>query len=468
MGVVYKSFDPHIRRPIALKTIRRDLLDDDGAGSFSARFRNEAQAAGRLLHPGIVAVYEYGEENEFAYIAMEYVEGSSLRHYFEQKVRFGIQDVISIMSQLLESLQYAHDRGVWHRDIKPANIIIMSNGRVKIADFGIARVESSTLTQIGAIMGTPGYIAPELYLSTEIDCRIDVFAAGVVCYQLLAGVTPFGGSPEGVMYKVCYETPVPPSVAGREPSLAQFDSIVARAMSKRAQDRYASAALFREALMQAHAQPVNSAVSEETIIREPQVVPMGREARESSSASAARSSAPPGAGSSTKGSTATPPPSTATLIGAGWDPVELGRIEEELARFIGPVAKIMVRRATIEAKDLSSLVHRLAEQLGTIPERTNFLKRNSSIVVPGPVPTATDQATVVPGPARAGTQPPRPPTPEEIALAARLLAVHVGPIAQILAKRAAQPGVTRDQFLAGLATHVSEGKDRERFLSAFG
>src|SRR5882762_287866 len=182
MGVVYRSFDPHIRRPVALKIIRRDLLDDDGAGAFSARFRNEAQAAGSLLHPGIVAVYEYGEENEFAYIAMEYVEGNSLRHYFEQKVRFGIQDVVSVMSQLLEALQYAHDRGVWHRDVKPANIIIMSTGQVKVTDFGIARIESSMLTQVGAIMGTPGFIAPEMYLGDSFDHRIDVFAAGVVLY----------------------------------------------------------------------------------------------------------------------------------------------------------------------------------------------------------------------------------------------------------------------------------------------
>jgi hypothetical protein len=150
----------------------------------------------------------------------------------------------------------------------------------------------------------------------------------------------------------------------------------------------------------------------------------------------------------------------------------LGRIERQLARFIGPVAKIMVRRATSEAKDLTSLVHRLADQLGTLPERTDFLKVNSSIVAPGPapvVPTAGDQATVIPRPAgAAGTQPPRPPTPAEIARAAHLLAIHLGPIAQILAKRAAQPGVTRDQFLAGLAEHLGEGGDRERFLSQFG
>jgi len=130
MGVLYKTFDPHIKRPVALKTIRRDLLEDDGTENFSARFRHEAQAAGGLAHPGIVAVYEYGEDDTHAYIAMEYVEGRSLRECFEQRVAFSVTQVVEIVSQLLEALQYAHEHGVWHRDIKPANILLLSNGRV--------------------------------------------------------------------------------------------------------------------------------------------------------------------------------------------------------------------------------------------------------------------------------------------------------------------------------------------------
>jgi serine/threonine-protein kinase len=207
MGILYKSVDPHIKRPVALKTIRRDLLVDGDTENFSARFRIEAQAAGGLAHPGIVAVYEYGEEDAYAYIAMEYIEGRSLRDCFEQKVPFTITQIIDILTQLLEALQYAHDRGVWHRDIKPANILMTANGQVKVTDFGIARIESSMLTQVGAIMGTPGFIAPEMYLSDTFDSRVDLFAAGVVLYQLLAGAPPFVGTPEKVMFKVCYETP---------------------------------------------------------------------------------------------------------------------------------------------------------------------------------------------------------------------------------------------------------------------
>ena len=153
MGVVYKAFDPNIRRTVAIKTIRKELIEDDRGHSLLARFKNEAQAAGRLSHPGIVGVHEYGEEGELAYIAMEYVQGNSLREYFNRGTRFETRDAVSITAQLLDALAYAHEQGVWHRDIKPANLIIMTNGRLKIADFGIARIDSSNLTQIGAVMG---------------------------------------------------------------------------------------------------------------------------------------------------------------------------------------------------------------------------------------------------------------------------------------------------------------------------
>jgi serine/threonine-protein kinase len=255
MGVIYKSFDPRIKRTVALKTIRRDLVDGDSTEDFPAGFHQEAQAAGALEHPGIVAVYEYGEQDEYAYLAMEYVEGRSLRDCFEAQVSFSVAQVVDIVSQLLEALQHAHERGVWHRDIKPANILLMSNGRVKVTDFGIARIDSSVLTHLGTIMGTPGFIAPEMYLSDSFDHRIDVFAAGVVLYQLLAGTPPFVGSADKVMFKVCYETPLPPSAASRLPTLRPFDAVVMRALARRPEDRFATAGQFLEALRLAHAQP---------------------------------------------------------------------------------------------------------------------------------------------------------------------------------------------------------------------
>jgi len=176
MGIVYRGYDPVIKRPVAIKTIRRELIEEDErAESLAGRFRKEAQAAGALNHPGIVSIYEYGEDTNHAFIAMEYVEGNSLREYLARGARFEERDIVSIMSQLLDALDFAHKRTVWHRDVKPANIIIMGNGRIKLADFGIARIESSDRTLANVIMGTPGYIAPEHYLGQPARRR---FAAG--------------------------------------------------------------------------------------------------------------------------------------------------------------------------------------------------------------------------------------------------------------------------------------------------
>src|SRR6476469_9871564 len=231
MGVVYKAFDPHIRRTVALKVIRKELMDDDQTAGLVARFKNEAQAAGRLSHPGIVSVYEEGEDEEIAYIAMEYVQGKGLREYFHRGTRFGLSDVVSIMTQLLEALAYAHDEGVIHRDIKPANIIIMVNGRLKVADFGIAHLDSSKLTHTGVIMGTPGYMAPEQYTGTGVDRRADLFSSGVVLYQLLTNVKPFTGTTETVAYRICYEPHIDPSKVAPELLGTPFDAVIAQALA---------------------------------------------------------------------------------------------------------------------------------------------------------------------------------------------------------------------------------------------
>lgn len=269
MGVVFKGYDPGIDRTVAIKTVRKELIEDDGrAGMALARFRNEARAAGRLSHPGIVAVYDYGESAELTYIAMEFVHGGSLREYFNRGTRFGEPDVVSIMVQLLEALQHAHDAGVWHRDIKPANLIIMSNGRLKVADFGIARIEASQLTQTGVVMGSPGYMAPEQYSGGTIDWRADLFAAGVVMHQLLAGERPFTGTTEQLAYKICHVEPPLPSAAAAGRGWERYDAIVARALAKKPEDRYESAGAFRDAILAAYSAPANAAVSEETLIVE--------------------------------------------------------------------------------------------------------------------------------------------------------------------------------------------------------
>ena len=271
MGVVYKAFDPLIERVVALKTIHRNLVGDEGVHAVE-RFRREARAAGRLSHPGIVAVFDYGEEGDLAFIAMEFVQGHDLADYFKRGVRFDARDAVSIVLQLLDALGHAHKQGVVHRDVKPSNILIMPNGRVKVADFGIARIDVSELTQAGMTVGTPSYMAPEQYLGHQVDGRADLFAAGVLLYQLLTGVKPFQGPPHLLAYKVCHEAAPRPSTVSPQVSHA-FDDLLDRALAKKPDDRFQTAREFREALLAAYAGPVADEVSGDTLILDP---PVGR------------------------------------------------------------------------------------------------------------------------------------------------------------------------------------------------
>jgi eukaryotic-like serine/threonine-protein kinase len=441
MGVVYKAFDPNIRRAVALKTIRKDLVVDEQAASLAARFRNEAQAAGRLSHPGIVAVYDFGEEGDIAYIAMEYVEGRDLGDYFRRGVRFELRDAVSIIVQLLDALEHAHEQGVIHRDIKPANIIITTGGRVKVADFGIARIDVSELTQVGMVMGTPSYMAPEQYTAVAVDARADVFAAGVILFQLLTGERPFQGTYEQVAYQVWNE-PVPSArIAAPNRVSAELDEVLQRALAREREDRFPSALAFREAIGTVYGSPVSATVSEETRTLKiappaPDVTPVPR------------TPAPAGAGASSR---SLPPP--------GWDATVLRAVEAQLARFVGPLARILVRKAAGATRDLDGLYAHLAAEIDAPVDRAAFLSGRTKIAatppaaVPTPVPGGTPVTT-----APALTQ-------EVIDRAAHDLAPFLGPIARIVARKAGARAASRQQLYELLAEEL-EPADRARFLSA--
>lgn len=250
MGVVYEGFDPTIERRVALKTIKGEQLDQVEAGEILSRFRREAQAAGRLTHANIVGIYEFGEDNGTVFIAMEFVEGRELKEFFDSEQRFPLADVRRIMGELLDALDYSHRQGVVHRDIKPANIIILADGTAKVADFGIARLESSTLTQQGSVLGTPSYMSPEQFMGQTVDGRSDIFSAGVVLYQFLTGERPFTGAFTTIMHKVLKENPPLPSELNVQVPL-MFDAVVRKAIAKRPDDRYQTAKEFRDAIMAA-------------------------------------------------------------------------------------------------------------------------------------------------------------------------------------------------------------------------
>jgi eukaryotic-like serine/threonine-protein kinase len=247
MGVVYEGYDPLIKRVVALKTIRSDQLAGGDPAAVIARFRREAQAAGRLNHPNIVAIYDFGEDNGVWYIAMELVQGRELKECFESNERFRTADIVRIMSQILNALEYSHRQGVIHRDVKPANIFLLADGSVKVADFGIAHIDSSSLTQAGTVMGTPSYMSPEQIMGLPVDGRSDLFSAGVILYQFLTGERPFAGSATTTMQKVLKEEPLPPSTLNVQLSPA-LDAVVRKALAKRPDERFQTAQEFADAI----------------------------------------------------------------------------------------------------------------------------------------------------------------------------------------------------------------------------
>jgi eukaryotic-like serine/threonine-protein kinase len=316
MGVVYEGFDPVIERRVAIKTILPSQLGGGESAALMARFKREAQAAGRLNHPGIVAIYEYGEDvaqdsgedeatrmvaapapnaaapaQRVAFIAMEFVDGRELRDCFERGQRFPLPEVARIMGETLDALDHAHAQGVVHRDIKPANLILLANGQVKIADFGIAHLEASELTQTGAVLGTPSYMSPEQFMGQPVDGRSDLFSCGVMLYQLLTGEKPFTGeSTTTLMYKVLREDPVPPSELNL--SLApQLDAVVKKALAKAPAQRFQSGREFAEALRTAIAVQPGSLVGVASAGAALQQ-PTGIDASASASALAAHSAIP--------------------------------------------------------------------------------------------------------------------------------------------------------------------------------
>lgn len=248
MGVVYRAFDPAIHRPVAVKTITKSSLDPADLQYALTRFRHEAQAVGRLTHPRITAIFDYGEDADLAYIVMELVNGQSLFHHIQNQARFGLKEIGEMIRQLLDGLGYAHSLGVVHRDIKPSNILINDDGRLKLTDFGIARIDSSTLTQVGEIMGSPGYMSPEQFLGTDIDARSDLYSVGVIAYELLANRRPFTGNNAEVMRQVLSERPVNPSEYNPQISV-QLDWAAQKVLAKKPADRFQSAKEFSDAFV---------------------------------------------------------------------------------------------------------------------------------------------------------------------------------------------------------------------------
>jgi TonB family protein len=241
MGVVYLCVDPRLARPVAIKVMREsEHATEAERQQFQARFRQEAEAAGRLNHPDIVQIYDIGP----TYLVMEFLDGTSLAGLLRKRTELSVQKVCSLVLRVADAVDYAHRHGIVHRDIKPGNIMLMDDGAVKVMDFGVARLESSTLTAVGTVVGSVRYMAPEQMLGEKVDGRADVFSLAAVAYELLTTRAPFPGkSITEIVSKVVHGVYVPPrQVDGRLPE--ELNAVFGRAFAVKAPQRYARAMDF--------------------------------------------------------------------------------------------------------------------------------------------------------------------------------------------------------------------------------
>jgi hypothetical protein len=379
--------DLTIERPVALKTLNQDLPEEI-LDEVKQRFLREAKSAGKLNHPNIVTIYEFGEADGIAFIAMEYLEGKSL-HEVMRGDRLPFATVAEVIAQIADGLDYAHRFGVVHRDIKPANIMVSPHGLAKLTDFGIARIQSSTMTQAGTMMGSPKYMAPEQVLGQQIDGRADIFALGVVFYELVARRTPFEHDAENTMFSLMQRI-----VTAPQPRLAEllpgvppaFDLILSRALAKKPDERYQRASQFANDLRNYKSLLGDDAIDpaeKTTITRRGPVIDAAGNALAANAPAAASTgqqypqpTAPAGWQSAPAGPTTVPPappppatPSRFAAATAGPDPAFADKtligdlsalasgIDEAQRKFLQEEAEAMatLRRAAPRAKDWDAL-----------------------------------------------------------------------------------------------------------------
>ncbi|QQS13613.1 MAG: serine/threonine protein kinase [Rhodospirillales bacterium] len=428
MGVIYRAHDPMIDRPVALKIMRADLLEGDERRDYVERFQREAQAAGRCAHANIVAVYDFALHEDNPYLAMEFVDGRNLGEIIERGRPMAADRAGAIVRQMLDALACAHGQGVVHRDIKPPNVMLTADGRVKVADFGISRIGGSSLTQAGALIGTPNYMSPEQCRGEAVDARSDLFSTAAVLYELLTGELPFPGRNfHEIAHLLQNGAPVPlgrhlPDVS---PALVSFMDV---ALARDPASRFPTAAAMSAALDQAlrGVRPVAPRGDAETV-----VLPHA--------------------------------PAPAAMPAAAAAITEIAEVERRLARYVGPMAGHIVRTASGRATSFEQLCRSVSDSIEQPESRAAFLRemfdpmRASVVAASAASIVRMPSAVATPSAAVAVAQ-------AELDLAQRDLARSIGPIAKVLVRREVAAAADAEDLWRRLAGHIERPADRAAFL----
>lgn len=451
MGRVYKAHDPDIRRTVAVKLISTSLMSSADCADYIRRFRREAEAAARCAHPNIIAIYDYALHEGQPFLAMEFVHGMSLRQRLDEESVMVVPDAIHVMLQVLEALGSAHQQGVIHQDIKPANILLTPQMQAKVADFGISRFVNTDVTNVSSSMGTPNYMSPEQCRGGGIDHRSDLFSVGATLFEMLAGERAFPGQTlTEVSHRIVNERlPLLPAVVrGAAPRL-QF--VLERAMGKQPEDRFDSGPEMAEALRQILASGRSPSEAEET-----RVSSLGAAASPPAAPTAGppTGSPSPGPASSvpaSSGPVSSGPPSSGSSRGP-IDTATLQDLEQKLAGYVGPIARVMVRNLAARSASLADLCASLADAVPEGSERERFRRDVAPLMRTKPVAATTGERSL------------QPVTEAELERAQAVLTQWIGPIARVLVRRAARDAGSVDALWQVLANHIDSPAERTQFL----
>jgi serine/threonine-protein kinase len=438
MGLVYKAFDTNIDRTVALKVLHRHLLEGEQGKDFEQRFIQEAKAAARCLHPNIVTIFDFGVQDGMPFIVMEYIDGVELKDQLQSGKSFSFVVVLDIISQVLEALAYAHHNGVVHRDIKPANIMLMDNGRVKVSDFGVARLDNSELTSTGMMVGTPNYMSPEGMHGFQVDNRSDLYSVGVLLFELLTGQRPYSGLSldEAVAPLDACETIDPLNRVRVRP-------IILKALQGKPAQRFQDAAAFLEALISIMSE---SGSEQGTVIYQPtKVVRIAKNIT---------------ADTDQTGSIATLHPDV------------LSSIESSLIRFVGPSAKVLIKKYSKDVRSLEELSMTLAKKIPNDSERAEFLRaletsgvREAALSLEAKSSSGLTRSGVEQNGARSMLTEPLQLSPEKLQSVTSELAFFIGPLAGRLVKKIFKQSSNIDEFYSKLAGFIPEPSEQADFLN---
>jgi len=440
MGLVYRAFDSNIDRTVALKVLHTHLLEGEQGSDFEQRFIQEAKAAARCLHPNIVTVFDFGVHETMPFIVMEYVDGVELKDQLQAGKKFSFVAVLDVITQILEALAYAHENGVVHRDIKPANIMLMDNGRVKVSDFGVARLDNSDLTSTGMMVGTPNYMSPEGMHGFQVDNRSDLYSVGILLFELLTKQRPYTG--------ISLEEAIEPlnQCDYLEPlRKAQIKPVILKALQAKPELRYQHATEFLDQLIEIMSE---SGSEQGTVIYQPSKVV--RIAKTQTNI----------APSTTKDDSI--------------HPDVLSTLESSLIRYVGPTAKVLVKKYSKESNSLEDLSMTLARKIPNDGERSEFLRSLETSGVreislskeaeskSGLTRDGLKSASVVA--ASPTTQGALLLSPEKLQSVTNELAFFIGPLASRLVKKVFKQSPNLDEFYSKLAGFIPESSEQAIFL----